>query len=279
MYAATSRSDAPALLPAYIRASGRIACRLGVAPDGSTRLLDLGEGGGYRLKFPRGPRFEGVVVNTGGGMAGGDRVDVTVEAGDGTTAVLTTQSAEKIYRAQRDAAHVATTLRLGSDARLAWIPQPTLLFDGARLERRLDAELPASGRLLVAETVVLGRIAMGEEVSAGSLSDRWRIRRDGRLLFAEALRLDNPIDRLLSGRCTGGGGRALASILLVGPDAEAALEPVRSVDPPVGCESGASAWNGMLSVRVIGADPAAVTRHVGSVLQHLGEAALPRVWS
>jgi urease accessory protein len=282
MYAAISRSETGAgaqpLLPAYIRAQGRIACRLGLAPDGTTRLLELREGGGYRLKMPRGPGFEGVIVNTGGGLAGGDRLDVSVSLDAGTAATLTTQSAEKVYRAQRDPAMAAVAIDLGPRSSLSWIPQPTLLFDGARLERRIEVAMAPDSGLLIAEAVILGRAAMGEIVQEGTLADRWSIRRDGRLVMAEALRLTSPIADLLDRRCTGAGARAFATLLLVAPDAEARLDAVRSALVVPGVEAGASAWNGLLVVRCIGTDAASIGRQVVTLLGHLGSGTQPRVW-
>jgi urease accessory protein len=281
MYAAISRSEpgtTQPLLPAYIRAQGRIAFRLGLAPDGSTRLLDLREGGGYRLKLPRGPDFEGVIVNTGGGLAGGDRLDVSVELDAGAAATLTSQSAEKVYRAQSDPSATTLAIDLATGSRLSWIPQPTLLFDGARLARRIEVAMAGDARLLIAEAVILGRGAMGETVCGGALKDRWAVRRDGRLVLAEALALAEPIDALLAGRCTGGGARAFATLALVSPEAEGELEAVRSLSAD-GCEAGASAWNGMLVLRCLGVDPAAVTRHVAGIIARLERRPLPRVWT
>lgn len=281
MYAAISRSEPSAaqpLLPAYIRAQGRIACRLGLAPDGSTRLLQLREGGGYRLKMPRGPGFEGVIVNSGGGLAGGDRLDVSVLLDAGARATLTTQSAEKVYRAQRDAATATVAIDLGAGASLCWIPQPTLLFDGARLERRIAVAMAPDASLLVAEAVILGRAAMGEVMRDGALADRWSIRRGGRLVMAEALRLDAPISDRLASRCTGAGARAFATILLVAPDAEARLDHARTAATEPGVEMGCSAWNGLLVARCVGTDAASLGRQVVTLLGHLGAGAQPRVW-
>jgi urease accessory protein len=281
MYAATSPSEiaSEALLPAYIRAKGRIRCRFARGPDGRTRLAELGEGGGYRLKLPRGERCEGVIVNTGGGMAGGDSLSVDLALDAGASAVVTTQSAEKIYRAQHDPATARLRLDLAAGACLSWLPQETILFDGARLDRRLEATIAADARLLIVEMVVLGRAAMGETMRAGSLIDQWRIRREGRLVFAEALRLDGAVEALLAAPCTGAGARAFATLMLVDPQAENLLEETREHLAGADCEAGASAWNGVLVVRLLGREAAAVRAAAATLLRHLDKSALPRVWS
>jgi urease accessory protein len=283
MYAVTSPSD-PAcrgepLLPAYIRAKGRIHCRFARGPDGRTRLAELGEGGGYRLKLPRGPACEGVILNTGGGMAGGDSLAVDLALDAGASAVVTTQSAEKIYRSQQDAATIRLRLELGAGAGLAWLPQETILFDGARLDRRLQAAIAPNSRLLIAEMTVLGRTAMGETMRVGALTDQWRIRRDDRLVFAEALRLEGAVEALLAAPCTGAGARAFATILLVDPRAESLLEEMRAHFAGADCEAGASAWNGLLLIRLLGRQAAGVRAALATLLRHLDKRPLPRVWS
>ena len=148
------------------------------------------ETGGLRLRFPRSDaECEAVLVNTGGGMAGGDRASIAVEVGANARALVTTQSAEKIYRCEGEPARVETRLSVEPGGSLVWAPQETLLFEQASLERRLDAEVAADASLLIVEAAVFGRLASGETDVAARLHDRWRIRRAGRLVFAEALRL------------------------------------------------------------------------------------------
>lgn len=268
-----------ACLPGYIRATGRIAAEFQPTPLG-TRAMRLSEGGGYRLMFPRGRRCEAMLLNTAGGVAGGDRLDVDLAFGDGTEAVVSSQSAEKIYRADGDAARMRIALSVGAGARLSWLPLETILFNGARLVRRIDVELADSCRFLMCEMAVLGRIAMGERPTAVHLDDRWRVRRAGRLIHAEATRIDGDATRLLAGRATGGDARAIATIVHFADDAAARLEPVRQrldgLGPDV--DWGASAWNGMLKARLVAADPAAARRAVAAALAVFDDVEIPRVW-
>ena len=149
-----------------------------------------------------------MLINTGGGMAGGDRMSIAVGIAEGARAVLTTQAAEKLYRSDGPETEIAVDIALGPGSRLDWLPQEQILFDGARLRRRLDVELAASAALTLVESVVFGRVAMGEVAESGSFRDRWRIRRDGRLVFAEDVRLEGPRQTLA--QKSGRGGRARA---------------------------------------------------------------------
>jgi urease accessory protein len=242
------------------------------------------ESGGLRLRFPNAVgACEAVLVNTGGGMAGGDRAAVELTLESGADVLATTQSAEKIYRAESEAARVDTRLTLGLGARLAWLPQETILFDRARLERRLEADIAADASLLAIESVVFGRLAMGEAAIAANFRDRWRIRRGGRLAFAEEMRIDDAASALQR-PAVGRGARAIASILFMAPNAEAALEQIRAAfdetcaGPGAPLEAGASALDGFVIARALSPDPARLRRCILAVMMALWGRAAPRVW-
>ena len=266
-------------LPALQRARGcgRIAVR---AEDGRTRLARLYQEGCGKIRLPRDARaegLEGVLINSSGGLTGGDRMEWAAEAGPGALLTLTTQACEKVYRARDGEAEVRTTLTLGEDARLDWLPQETILFDGGSLSRRLEADLALGARLLAVEAVVLGRTAMAETVRVGHLSDRWRIRSEGRLVFADDLRLDGPIADLAAQAPVLAGARAFASLLLIDADAGRFLAPLRAALGPAG---GASAFDGKLFARVTAPDGFDLRRALLPALEILRDGApLPRVWS
>src|SRR6266436_2791916 len=166
------------------RARGAVAFDVHLK-DGVTRRGNLHESGSLRVRFPS-PEGEGlsaVLVNTAGGIAGGDRFDIEIAAGEGARLTLTTAAAEKVYRAAGPAAELNIALRLAGRAHLSWLPQETILFDRARMARRIDIDLAEGASLLLCEIVVFGRAAMGERLRSGEFVDRWRLRRGGRLVF------------------------------------------------------------------------------------------------
>jgi urease accessory protein len=249
--------------------------------DGRTRPMQIEESGSMRIRLPKGEGngIDAVLVNTAGGIACGDRFSVAIEAQVGASVTVATPAAEKVYRSDGPVAELAVELTLGARARLDWLPQETILFDRARLVRRLDVSMQEDARLTLFEAVVFGREARAEQIEDGLFEDRWRIRRNGRLVYADTLRLDGPIADLLRKPSTGKGARAFATLLHVAPDAEARLESVREHLPSVdGCDAAASAWNGLLAVRFCAVRIEALrAAAIPFLLAFRGEP-LPRVW-
>ena len=265
-------------LPKLQRARG--AGRIVVAADGAhTRLARLFQDGCGKIRLPRDARVEGleaVLINSSGGLTGGDYMEWLATVGDGARLTLSTQACEKVYRARDGQAQQRVGLILGEGARLDWVPQETILFDGGALGRRLDADLAAGARLLAVESVILGRTAMDETVRHGVLHDRWRVRREGRLVFADDLRLDGAIADLGAHASVLAGGRAFASLLLVDEDAARFLGPLRAA---LGDRGGASAFDGKLFARVVAPDGFALRQALLPALEVLRDGEpLPRVW-
>jgi urease accessory protein len=247
---------------------------------GMTRRAKVFEDGPLRVRMPGAPapEAEAVIVNTAGGIAGGDRLDIAVTAQEGTALVVTSAAAEKVYRALGPAAEVAVSLTVEQGASLAWMPQETLLFDRARIARSIEVTVAQDARLLLAETVVFGRTAMGEIVSEGEFADRWRVRRAGRLIYAESIKLSGTIaDRLAVPAVAG--ERAAAATVLVVPGDEATVAAVRSHGQDYAGEVGASAWTGIALVRLCARDGATLRHDLALVLQTLRGVPLPRLWS
>jgi len=263
-----------------MRASGGVTARFASA-GAQTRIAELHETGGWRLLMPAidASHAEAVLINTGGGVVGGDRLRFETSLAPGADVVIATQAAERVYRSAGPDTEIDIALRIGDAARLAWLPQETILFSGSRLVRRIEADLSSSSQLLMVEAITFGRIASGEIPGLGRLLDHWRIRRDGRLVFADAVRLEGHVGRLLARPAVAGGGRAVALILLVSPDAEDRIAGLRTVLATAVSSFGASAWNGMLVARFADADPAAVRRDVAHAVRHLHDRDLPRVWA
>ncbi len=247
-------------------------------------MLEVGTGGAVRrrreegcakLRIPArlaGQSPEAIIINTSGGLAGGDRFEVEVRAE--SDFCLTTQAAEKIYRSLGSETRMATRLRAEGNARLLWLPQEAILFDGAQLKRSFDAELGRNATLLAVETVVLGRKAMMELLTEFSFHDRWRIRRNGKLIFADDLRFD-PLR--VRGAAALGQYEAFATIVLVGRDTELFLEPLREI---IGMSGGVSAWDGKLIARLVGLDSFDLRKTLIPALKLLsGKDLLPKVWT
>jgi urease accessory protein len=261
------------------RAVGRVAFTVAAGLGGSRRGR-VHEAGSLRVRFPNGnskTALEAVIVNTGGGMTGGDRFDVDIKVGAGAGLSVTTAAAEKIYRSLGPDTDISVKLDVGPGGVLAWLPQETIVFDQARLRRSIDVELAHEANLLLAETAVFGRSAMGETVIQGYFFDRWHLRVEGALVFAETLRLDGNIAQRLAQRAIADGGVAVASVIKY-PGSDADAVAVRAVQDHFAGEVGVSAWNGLVVARLVAADGAALRRDLVAVLTALDAAPLPRLW-
>ncbi|RBP13853.1 urease accessory protein [Roseiarcus fermentans] len=242
--------------------------------------MRLYETGGLRWRFPRATDVcEAALVNTGGGVAGGDSYRVALALGAGAAVEATTVAAEKIYRSDGPPARIATALELGDGARLRWLPQETLVFEGARLERSLAIDMAADADLLAVETLVFGRLAAGETRIDASLSDSWRLRRAGRLVFADETRLDRAGATLDRPAC-GAGARAIATLLAAAPGVEARLPDVRAAleGHEAEVEAGASAFDGLIVARLVSASPSRLRKAAIAAIVALSGREPPRLW-
>lgn len=247
--------------------------------DGKTRRRELHESGSLRVRFPS-PEQQGlsaVFVNTAGGVAGGDRFDINIATGEGASLTVTTAAAEKVYRSHGPDAQVNISLKAQANSRLAWLPQETILFDQARVVRRIDIDMADSASLLLCEIVVFGRAAMGETVTRGSFTDRWRMRIGGKLVFAETVRLDGDIAGKLANRAVANGGVAIGTALIV-PGDESIVERIREASETFGAEVGISAWNGFAMARFCAQDAARLRTDMMKVLNCVSPSGLPRLW-
>jgi urease accessory protein len=256
------------------RASGRIALDA-AAVGGRTRRTRVHEAGSLRVRFPNATAeaLEAVIVNTGGGMTGGDRFAIEIALGEGARLTAGTAAAEKIYRSIGPDAEMTVRLDVAAGGWLAWLPQETILFDGAQLKRRIDIDLAQGASLVMAEAVVFGRAAMGEVMNHGMFADRW-LRREGRLIFADNARLDGAIAEKLSASAVAAGGIAAATVLIAPAD-EAMIAAVRALDF-VG-EAGISAWSGIALARLCARDGASLRHDLIAVLAALRQD-VPRLW-
>ncbi|MEO6394846.1 MAG: urease accessory protein UreD [Devosia sp.] len=270
--AAMTAEAAPRLQRA--RGEARIVAAL---RRGQTAIARLYQDGCAKIRLPHthDASLQAVLMNTAGGLCGGDRIDWTIEAEAGARLVVTTPACERVYRSLGGAARIANRVSVGAGARLDWLPQETILYEGGRLERRLDVDLAEGAVFTAVESVLLGRTAMGEAARGASLGDNWRVRRNGRLIHAEATRLSgDPLER--DGLSLLGGAAAFATILHIAPDAGRRLDAIRALLP---AGAGASLMGERLLVRAVAPTGLALRRAIAPTIALLaGAGALPRLW-
>jgi urease accessory protein len=267
-----------AIAPRLQRASGE--CRVAFdLRDGQTRLGDLYQRDPCRVLFPKpelGEPPQAVLLTTSGGVTDGDSLKMAIEIGPSAAAVATTQAAEKIYRAAKGGGHCAidVAVRVGEGASLDWLPQETIVFQGARLKRRTVADVEPGGALLACEMVVLGRAASGERFVSGLLLDSWSVRRTGRLAWTDTLRIE--------GETPDGAGfgaaNALATVIGVWDSAQPQFEKARALLESAGdVRAGVTLVNGVMVARLLGEATAVRGATIRFLTDFRGQR-LPRVW-
>ncbi|NQU57419.1 MAG: urease accessory protein UreD [Rhodospirillales bacterium] len=261
-----------------------------VLKQGETRLDHLYQSDPLRVLFPNPPKGElpnAVMVTTSGGLVGGDRLDVSVSAGPGAMAMATAQAAEKVYRSAGQDSVIDVHLSVGENAWLEWLPQETILFDGARLGRKTTIDLKPGGKILAGEILVFGRIASGEKLSQGFIREEWNVRRESRLIWADALRLDGNFKDIFADPACFGGATAQATAVYVDDDPSRYLDLARTLlaegDDELRCA--ATVVNGVLVARWLGHDAARLRQAFGDFWTGFRHAAaglpatLPRLWN
>jgi len=272
---------APSRLPSLssIRVAGGTRIEI-IKQAGHNVVASVSERDGYKVRFPRfRDTPEGIFINTGGGVVSGDTVQHNISVAADASAVFSTQSAERIYRARgQETTRLKIELSLSERSELSWLPQETILFNNVRLRRTIKADMPISAKLLLSEICVFGRSAMGETVTNGSYHDRWRIKRDSRLLFADDIRLEGQVSETLAQRAVAQGATATATILYVANDAADKLPATRAILSELDFEAAASSWNGFLLVRAFASSTERIRAMIATISPMLSGRALPRVW-
>jgi len=265
--------------PAQPRAMGSASLRIAADSDGTSRLQKLRHAGSSKLVFPRshGQAIEVIAVNTAGGITGGDTFTLDAAVGAHGMLTLTTQAAERAYRAQRgETGEVTTRLAVENGASLNWLPQELILFDRCALKRRLDVTLGRDARFLMVEPIVFGRTAMGEKLSSIHFQDRIRITREGRAVYHDGVDMIGNAASRLANRAIAHGAGAMASLVLIRPDAAAQLKKIRNMLPPM---AGASLIaEDVMVLRHLAMDGYSLRRDLMSVLNHLTDNSLPISW-
>ena len=255
---------------------------------GDTRIKDLFQKSPIRIMFPRfgvSVLEEAVLINTAGGIAGGDRLEYGITALANASITVTSQAAEKIYRALNEPSRIITKLKAHGLAKLAWLPQETIVFNRARVNRETDIEISSGAELLALEWLVLGRAAHGEEVVGGCIIDSWRVKKDDRLIWADTFRATDEMfsqvhRKALLSDCT-----AIGTLIYFGSHLDARLEALREIGPRLGCLCAATSVAGLIIVRVAGRLSSDLRRAMRGVLQRFsgelggGPFRVPKMWS
>jgi urease accessory protein len=273
----TELSPILAQIDAQPRAIGHM--RLSTKQFGARTVLDtLFQKGASKVVFPRSPRgCTGVMLNTSGGVTGGDRFENQATAGAGTHLCLTTQACERAYRAHPgQVGRIRTTLKVEQDATLWWLPQETLVFDGCALDRRLSCDLAPGARALIVEPLCVGRIAMGETQVSGRISDRVSVTRNGAPVVMDAWSLTGDITAQMAQSAVAGSMTSMVSLTYVAPDAGRQLAPLRAALPASG---GASLLaDDVLVLRLLAATGFDLRATLLPILDHLTDGHLPLCW-
>jgi urease accessory protein len=256
--------------------------------ENGTRIEDVFERSPIRVMFPRNGSCamkEAVLINTAGGIAGGDQLECSVAALPGASIAVTSQAAEKVYRALNEPARVTTMLKARESAKLAWLPQETIVFNWARLHRTTEIELFSGAELLALEWLVLGRAAHGEVVVGGNITDSWRVKRDGRLIWADSFRITDEIFQHLHRKALLSDCQAIATLIYFGPHLDRRLELLREIIPFLRCNCAATLVSGLIVVRFAVKESSDLKLALRSFLQQFGPELgsgpfrVPKMWS
>jgi urease accessory protein len=264
---------------------GRVAL---AGDEAGARVTDIHQKFPIRLVFPKvdGRRCqEVVIINTSGGIAGGDRLEIEVVALSAASASITTQAAEKIYRALDKPARISTRLKVLESAKLAWLPQETIVFNGARIARHTEIDLCSGAEIIALEWLVLGRIESGEEVLGGYILDSWRIRLDGRLAWADGFLVTDEMFAHLHRKALLSGWKAIGTLIYCGPCLDARLEILREIAASLDCQCAATIVGAIIVVRVAAEASADLKQGLRSLLDRFslelgpGPFGVPKMWS
>jgi len=259
-----------------------------IGSENGTRIEDVFERSPIRIMFPRtGHRAveEAVLINTAGGIAGGDQLECSVGALPGASIVVTSQAAERVYRALYEPARVVTRLKAQESAKLAWLPQETIVFNWARLHRTTEIELFSGAELLALEWLVLGRTAHGEVVVGGSITDSWRVKKDGRLIWADTFRITDEIFPHLKRKALLSNCNAIATLICFGTYLDKRLDFLREIIPSLGCNCAATLVSGLIVVRFAAKESSDLKLVLRSFLERFGPELgsgpfrVPKMWS
>jgi urease accessory protein len=269
------------------RAKG--VCRIAVArsKDGKNEIVDLFQQSPLRVIFPRidgGAAKEAVLINTGGGIAGGDRLECGVTAMASASIAVTSQTAERVYRALDQPARISTKLKVGGGAKLAWFPHETIVFNWARFHRETEVEISSGSELLALEWLVFGRTAYGEQMVGGEIRESWRVKKEGRLIWADTLHIGEEVFPHLNRKALLSNCKAIATLIYFGHELDKRLELLREISRSLDCRCAATSVANLIIVRLAAEESWNLKRALRALLEQLGPEfgdgpfRIPRMW-
>ena len=240
----------------------------------------LYQSGSAKVLLPRsyGSAHEIVLVNTAGGITGGDSYHYGF-ATDASNILVTTQAAERAYASNTtDIASMHIELSAKNCACLHWLPQETILFDKSRLARSIEIDIDSSSECMVLESLVFGRHATGEILDECYFTDHWRIRRNGQLIHGEAVRLDQTISDLLAGGAGAACAQMAATLVYVGPRLKSVKVDIELNLPKLKSRVAMSVWQDRLVLRMLASQAMAGKADLLRILTAIRRQQVPRVW-
>lgn len=263
------------------RVEGRAAVSFKTVNE-KTRLERLYQHGSAKIRFPKtyGTFSEAVLINTAGGLTGGDTLDWAVTLDAKTNVVLTTQACEKSYKSLKDIANVSTHISVGENATCHWLPQETILYERSALSRTFDVQLSKTSKLIALESVMLGREAMGESLKRCTFKDKWRIYREGKLIFADNIKLEGDLEEMQQKSALMAGHKAFATLLYCGTEDDEQLTKIaaRLQSDLKDRNMAFSVFQGKLVGRFLAKDTYSLRHCLMPILKELSGNDLPRVW-
>jgi urease accessory protein len=269
------------------RASGVARVVLNGSKNG-TRIADIYQKFPTRVIFPKigdGTMKEAVLINAAGGIAGGDRLEIEVIALNNASVAVTSQAAEKVYRALDQPARVATKLKACATSKLAWLPQETIVFNQARIRRQTEIDVSSGAELMALEWMVLGRAAHGEEVISGHISDNWRVKRDGRLIWADGFYVADEVFAQLHRKALLSNCKAVGTFIYFGSDLDARLQVLREIAASLECQCAATVVGALIVIRFAAITCSDLRRGLRRLLDQFsrelgpGPFGIPKMWS
>jgi urease accessory protein len=265
---------------------------LGFTDDaGTSRLTERSHFGPLRVQkalYPEHPSVcHAIVVHPPGGIVGGDALSIVTKVGDNASAFITTPGAAKWYKANGKHSSQKIELEVGANASLEWLPQETIFFDHADVRLEQSVSLQKDATYIGCDILCFGRTASGESFGSGRISQRYAIKREGKLIWYEqgALLADSSD---MQSPLSLGGKTVCATLIAAGKQIPAALmNTIREEADAIASQPnsfGISQLKTVLVARYLGDSSEEARQIVARVWQLLRpallarDAVIPRIW-